>query len=454
MRHRFLFSAFALFAFAVPSYAYRMSAWVPSWDPAAVAVMQMQAGNLQETNPGWYTIAADGSVIKNYKAEDATMRAALSGTMLVPTIKNYVNGKFDGAVVAAIVNDPIRREAHAETLAQLVVERGFDGIDIDYESVPTTANANFTAFIQILAEKLHATRRVLSVTVHAKTSEKTNWNGPGAHDWRAIGAAADSVKIMGYDKHYDGSAAGPIAPLDWLGQVAAYAESTIPTGKAIMGLPWYGYDWLGTAGTSVTHASATAIAQRVGAAVTRDVNGEATFTYEGRTVFFQDLTSYQTKIDFITKNYPGIAGFAAWRVGAEDPSIWPVVRELTMQAAGSAPAMGPAMSFAVDGPRELKLIAGEAKSVLYSYVGINGFDLNVTTSIKVLDEFGGTVELTSPTVTATSGTNVIVSVPKTTAAGSYRIVVKMAGAGIRQDKIVTIKVEAAPAAKSGKRRAA
>ncbi len=454
MRSRFLFSAVALFAFAVPGYAYRMSAWVPSWDPNAVTVMQTQAGNLEETNPGWYTIAADGSVTKNYKAEDPTMRAALTGTMLVPTIKNYVGGRFDGALVAAIINDPVRREAHAETLAQLVVDSGVDGIDIDYEGVPTTSNANFTTFIQILAEKLHATRRVLSVTVHAKTSDKTNWNGPGAQDWLAIGAAADSVKIMGYDKHHSASVAGAVAPLDWLGQVAAYAQSTIPEGKAILGLPWYGYDWLGTDGTTVTYAGAMTIAQRVGAAVTRDVNGEATFTYEGRTVFFQDFTSYKTKIDFITKNYPAIAGFAAWRVGSEDPAIWPVVRELTMQAAGSAPVKGPAMSFAVDGPRQLKLVAGEATAAEYAYVGINGFDLNVTASIKVLDEFGGTVALSSPTVTATSGTKLLVSVPKSTPAGSYRILVKMSGAGIRHEKIVTLNVEAPAPPKSSKRRAA
>ena len=106
MRSRFLFSVVALFAFAVPGYAYRMSAWVPSWDPNAVAVMQMQAGNLEETNPGWYTVAADGSVTRNYKAEDPTMRAALSGTMLVPTIKNYINGRWETGVTTGTSENP------------------------------------------------------------------------------------------------------------------------------------------------------------------------------------------------------------------------------------------------------------------------------------------------------------------------------------------------------------
>src|SRR6478672_6730951 len=110
------------FAFTTPSYAYRMSAWVPSWDAKAVTSMQLNAGKLDEANPGWYTIAADGTFTKNANAEAPEMRAALSGVDLIPTIKNYVNGKFDGALVATIVGDATLREKHAEALTQLVVQ--------------------------------------------------------------------------------------------------------------------------------------------------------------------------------------------------------------------------------------------------------------------------------------------------------------------------------------------
>ena len=442
MRSRFFGAAIALFAFAVPSYAYRMSAWVPSWDTNALTIMQGHAGNLQETNPGWYTLAADGSVINNYKAEDPTMRAALTGTQLVPTIKNYVNGGFDGAMVATIVADPVLREKHAETLTQLVVTKGFDGIDIDYESVPATAKNNFTAFITVLAEKLHGAKRVLSVTVHAKTSDTSTRNGPGAQDWRAIGAVADSVKIMAYDKHWSTSAAGAITPLDWLGQVAAYAEISIPAGKAIIGLPWYGYDWLGTAGTSVTYAQAMTIARENGATITRDVSGEATFTYNGRTVFFQDAEAYQAKVDLITSKYPGIAGFAHWRVGAEDPAIWSTVRQLTMQS----PAIRPApQTFVIEGPRQLQVVAGDTGSALYGYTGINGFNAPVSAAVKLLDAFAGTATLTGATIERTAGTRLVVNVPRSTPAGTYRLSVMMSGAGITQQQVVTVKVLPAPA---------
>lgn len=444
MRSRFFVFAIVFFGFAVPSYAYRMSAWVPSWDPNAVTTMQMQAGNLTETNPGWYTVAADGTFTRNYKAEDPTMRAALSGTQLVPTIKNYVNGRFDGAMVAALVADPLLREKHAELLTQLVVEQNFSGIDIDYESLPYTARADFTLFIQLLGQKLHGANRQLSVTVHAKTTDAPTRNGLGAQDWAAIGAVADSVKIMAYDKHWSTSTAGPITPLDWLGQVAAYAESTIPAGKAIVGLPWYGYDWLDSQGTSVTYAAATATAERTGAAISRHASGEATYTYDGRTVYFQDAAAYRAKVDLITHNYPGIGGFAHWRVGAEDPAIWAIVRELTMQAPSIRPAP---QDFRVDAPVDLQVKAGREATLKVRYVSIDGFDAAVSVGVNKLDDFGGMVLLSSPTVTRTTAATLIVTVPRTTKPGAYRLEVAMTGAGMTRKQIVTVNVTAAPAAR-------
>src|SRR5215210_4028433 len=119
--------------------------------------------------------------------------------------------------------------------------------------MPATAKAGFTAFVQLLASKLHASNKLLSVTVHPKTSASATWDGPGAQDYTAIGAVADSVKVMAYDYHWSTSDAGAIAPLSWLDQVAIYAESTIAPQKVIMGLPWYGYDWLGTSAVGVTY---------------------------------------------------------------------------------------------------------------------------------------------------------------------------------------------------------
>lgn len=425
-----------LFVAASPAYAYRMSAWVPSWDSSAPAIMGIHARDLDESNPGWLYANADGTVKQT--GEDARLRAALTGTLLMPTIKNYVNGAFDGVMMATIVNSDSLREKHAETIAQLVVQNGYDGVDVDYERMPSTSRAGFTAFVQLLGNKLRASNKKLSVTVYAKTNDAT-YNGPGAQDWTAIGAVADSVKIMAYDYHWSTSAAGPIAPLDWLEQVVAYAEKTLPVQKAMIGLPWYGYDWLGTAGATVTYAQAVAKAQSAGIAVARDASGEATYTYDGRTVFFQDAASYTSKVKTILAKHPGIGGFSHWRVGAEDPEIWNVVSELHGTTSGRLPTVTPAQDFAIDGPGEVAMTAGTQSSTRYGFVGINGFTGPVTMYARKFDPFPGTV--------AVNGTSLVVNVFPEAGAGSYGITVTMTGGGVTRETIVTLRISAPKIAK-------
>ena len=355
------------------------------------------------------------------------MRAALSGTQLLPTIKNYVDGSFNGQMIATIIASPDLREKHAESIAQLVAQNAFDGIDIDYERVPSTSRAHFSTFIELLASKLHASGKALSVTVQAKTSDG------GAQDWAAIGAAADSVKIMAYDYHWSTSAAGPIAPLDWLDSVVAYARRTIPAEKVIVGLPWYGYDWLAQRGDSVTFAEAMSRAQSAGASVGRDANGEATFTYGSRTVYFQDAASYRRKVEAILAKHPDIGGFAHWRVGAEDPATWDVVAEL--HTSGASPIGPPAKDFAIDGPGEISVSAGTKATAQFGYIAINGFNAPVTLTARTLESF--TAPLT------VDGTSLTVAIPANTAPGLYRVLVTLSGGAVSHDHLLLVRVSAA-----------
>jgi len=225
-------------------------------------------------------------------------------------------------------------------LRQLVVTNAFDGIDIDYESLPLSARPSFSAFVTLLAQKLHQSGKTLSVTVSPKTSDSQTWAGPGGQDWTVIGSAADSIKIMAYDYHYSGGPAGALTPLDWLDAVATYAESRMPANKVRIGLPWFGHDWQGTSATSVTYASGMALAS--GAAPSRDASGELTFTYGGHVVYFQDAESYARKVDAVLAKHPLIGGFAHWAAGQEDPAVWAKVASLRNGGtSGATPAPAP-----------------------------------------------------------------------------------------------------------------
>ena len=318
---------------AAHSYAYRIAAWIPPWDANALASAQLHAGALAESNPVWYSWNADATLAPNWNADNPAWRAAMSGTQLVPTIQNVVNHAFDGTAAAAMLASPAARDAHAEAVAQLAVSQAFDGVDIDYERLPATSRADFTAFVAALAAKLHAANKTLSVSVYPKTSDSANWTGPGAQDWPSLGRLADSIKVMAYDYSWATSAPGPIAPLDWLDRVATYAESAIPHGKILIALPFYGYDWSGASGTNVTYAQATQAAQAAGATIAHDENGEATYSAAGHIVYFQDATSYARKVRMLEQKHPQIGGFAHWAIGQEDPAVWDVIRSSASPAA-------------------------------------------------------------------------------------------------------------------------
>src|SRR6185436_15720706 len=103
--------------------------------------------------------------------------AGMTGTQLLPTFQNTVNGSFNQSVALTVLNDAARRETHAEEIRTLVVNQAYDGADIDYERLPASVRANFTTFVQLLASKLHASGKKLSVTVYSKTSDSDSWDG-------------------------------------------------------------------------------------------------------------------------------------------------------------------------------------------------------------------------------------------------------------------------------------
>lgn len=454
MRLRALVVGAVALAVSVASNASRISVWVPGWDKAALTSLQLHAGAIQEANPVWYEAAADGSISKTYNAENASWRAAMTGSVIIPTVQNYINGSFNGPVIDSLMATAQSRETHAAAIAQLAIVNAYDGMDIDYEDLASASRSNFTAFVSVLRDKLHAAGKKLSVTVYAKAGDSENWNGPGAQDWAAIGSIADSVKIMAYDYHWSTSEAGALTPLTWLDQVATYAEKTIPGAKILMGLPWYGYDWSGKQGATVNYAGAMEIARTHGSTVGHDLNGEATFTYGGRTVYFQDAAAYARKVDVIKSRHPSIGGFAHWELGSEDPAIWDVIAGATTPATGapttggtptggSAPATPLAADFTFTGPGVVTLQAGKEAVGEYRVVAINGFNAVASVSVEKIGSFAASISVSVPAVDVGMPVQIRVAAPRSAAAGNYAMRVRFVSGTMVHEQIVNVMITAA-----------
>lgn len=311
-----------------------VAGYVVPWDSRSEAATG--DGVLVEVSPVWYQPTDAGTVV--YASEQARLSvatisadASAHGVSVAPSISNFRDGRWDGALVAQIVADPGRRSAHVAAIVDLVRSHTWGAVDVDYESLPASSRAAYSAFVTELSAALHRVRVRLSVTVHAKTAEPGTWSGAKAQDWRRIGVAADEVRVMAYDYSYSTSRPGPIAPPSWVDEVLRLAKKLVPPGRIVVGVPTYGYDWVaGGEGKPIQWTDAQAIARDHAAPHGWDsATSSPWLRYtddNGRqhTVWYENARSLTTKLA-LAKRY-GIGRVVLWRLGGEDPGIWPVLR--------------------------------------------------------------------------------------------------------------------------------
>ena len=305
--------------------AYQVTVWAPYAGFLEQQTLTENAGVVDEVNFVWYTLHERGKIEGSVLSSQALAAAREAHLRVVPTI---ANSGFDRDIVLQAIGDPADRTRHVQELAALVEENGYDGLDVDYESLAAEDREVFSLFIEELAGALHDNGRILSIAVHAKTDDAGTWGGPAAQDWRRLGAAVDEFKIMTYDYHYAGGEAGPIAPLEWVDQVLDYAATIVPPELTWVGVHFYGYDWLGNAAEGLEWQQVVKRAAQNDAQIQRDEPGEAWFTYDDNrhTVYFTDAQALDERLVYLMERHPRLAGAAIWRLGGEDPGNWDVLQ--------------------------------------------------------------------------------------------------------------------------------
>jgi len=306
----------------------KISAWIPYWNQTSAYDSFLANADLyDEVLPFWYEMQSSTSLTAYSEAEDPTVIVGVKaiGERLVPTVSNT----FDGARVSKMLGTSAGRAAHVRTLVNLVIAKGYDGIDIDYENIPATDRNHFTSFITRLASALHHKGKVLDVAVHGKTSEPGTWNGAQAENWAALGKVVDRMQVMSYDYHWNTSEAGPIAPVSWVDQVAAFAVSVVPASKVELGMHLFGYDWVGSDGEPQQWDVMESRRIQHGATKNWDASAdESWFTYSmsgtTHTVYYGDGQSVGDRLSIVDKY--GLRGAVLWCLGNEDPAVWTAIR--------------------------------------------------------------------------------------------------------------------------------
>lgn len=321
----------------------KVMGWIPFWDQEeAFNSFSLHADLFDSIGVFWYSCSPDGTVAVYHNAvvdPNIISFAHKNNVKVYATVANLADNTntetWDKDCVTAIISSKEKRDEHIAHLTDLVVKNNFDGLAIDYESLPTSQKDNFSEFIELLAQRLHQKGKLLGVTIHAKTSENNpnEDNGSHAQDLQRIAQASDSLYYMTYLEHGVFSNPGPPGSIGWIKQVLHYSVDTLhlPKEKVYLGIGLMGVTWKQQQNGSFqgesndnTFKNILAVAQMQNISPSWDSNSETPFFFyedNGKhVVWFENSQSVGTRVDHAKSL--GVGGVALWRLGGEDQGIW------------------------------------------------------------------------------------------------------------------------------------
>lgn len=362
-----------------------VSGWIPYWKIASgTAEVSAHLSTFKEINPFGYTVRADGTLADTAKLSQEPWlslqkSAQAKKVRYIPTVM-----WSDGEAIHKILSVQSTRIALAQRIADLVKEKGYDGIDIDFEGKKAETKEYFATFLKGLYMRMG--NKWVMCSIEARTPLDSRYEGTPpasatmyANDFVAINKYCDRVRIMAYDQRtFDVklNKAGPgpyipVADIAWVEKVINLTAKDIKKSKLVIGIPTYGHEYAVTPLAdgkfkydrkwAFNPQYAFDLMAKYQPTVTRNRAGEISFTYtppvetsvtpagadpttvEGapaasassgvgttpayHIVWWSDAKAVEDKINLAKKL--GVRGVALFKIdGAQDPSIWDVLKKI------------------------------------------------------------------------------------------------------------------------------
>ena len=351
-------AAFLLAAAGVPSHAapqvgYQVLGYYPvNWTGDLTAYRSLSQARAVDSAAA-FLYALDGHGNLSAQADSVLLPlAARQGIQVYAVVHNIGQGGFDRGIATRVLTDPGARNRAVASIRELAVSGEYSGIHINFENVPPGHRDHLTRFMSLLAAELHPRGYRLGIAVPAQVEDDPSHGWSGAYDYRALGRIVDHLVVMTYDQHWAGGPPGPVAAIDWVAAVVRHTLQLVPADRVLLGVAAYGYDWPvgGGRGQAVTSRHAPRLAARHGVPVRWHEQAQVPyFRYQvggrDRIVYFEDARSLAAKLRLVTAH--GLAGIAIWRLGTEDPAIWPLISDRLGDRSPVTSARSPAAAPAV-----------------------------------------------------------------------------------------------------------
>ena len=288
--------------------------------------------------PFTYGITAAGSLLPLQDGLLLSDAAAIGTTPLMHLSSITETGDFSNARSTLILTNPALQEPLIEEIIATVTEKGYRGVDVDFEFVPPEEREAYAAFVARLRERLAPLHLPVIVALAPKTYAGQKGLLYEAHDYALLGAAADFAFLMTYEWGYTYGPPMAVSPLPQVRSVLDYAVTEIAPEKIFLGIPNYGYDWPlpfqqgVTAARSISNGTAVRLAIDHGAEIQYDERAQAPcFRYTDRAgtaheVWFEDARSTEAKLRLVAEY--GFRGAGYWNLMRPFAQGWNVLNSL------------------------------------------------------------------------------------------------------------------------------
>ena len=193
---------------------------------------------------------------------------------------------------------------------------GYDGVQIDMESLDSSHASGLTTFLSALRSALPAGK---SISMALMATDTASGYASEGYNLTALTPSVNRFVLMAYDQHGPTwTSAGPIGGTPWVKSVlTAFIATGVPKSKIDLGVGEYAYTWpRGSDGEQLTVADARALA---GSKARFDSTQEEwTATLSNGTVIWWSDARTLTAREALAVQY-GVHGLAVWELSLSDP---------------------------------------------------------------------------------------------------------------------------------------
>ena len=284
-------------------------------------------GNTKGVNvisPTWFALTDNEGGYKCLADKEYVEKAHGAGLQVWALIDNFSK---DVQSEILLSKTSVRKKLIDNLMAEAETY-GFDGYNLDFESLKESAGPHYVQFIREMSVACRNNGLILSVDNYVPAAYNR------FYDRTEQGIVADYVIIMGYDEHYAGGEPGSVASIDYVKQGIENTLLEVPKEKVINAIPFYTRLWTETDDGKKITSEAMGIQKAKNWIEENQVElywqdslgqyyGEKGIDGGTQYLWMEEERSLELKMEVIRQN--DLGGVGCWKLGFEPASVWDIV---------------------------------------------------------------------------------------------------------------------------------